>query len=223
MKNGVAASYQDNSAHGEDAFVIRELGESSSLDAVLDGVTHCEGAYAGSFTAQVVKDASIESLEDLLAALEQASNTLFQSGGGTNLLTTVSAALKLGAELHVINAGDSPVYLIRGGEPRELTTIVKASSFASVVTGALGQQEKFAYQYRKVTLEHGDRIVLATDGLTNNMSPAELAEILQQAVSSQQAVSAIGDLVTKKRRQERGRTYGTFREDDRTAIVRFFD
>ena len=203
--------------------MIRELGASSSLDAVLDGVTHCEGAYASSFTAQILKDASIEGLDDLLAVLEQASNTLFQSGEGANLLTTVSAALKLGDELHVINAGDSPVYLIRGGEARELTTIVKAGSFPSMVTGAVGQQEKFTYQYRKVTLEHQDRIALATDGLTNNVLPTELAEIVQQATSPQHAVSAIGDLVSKKRRQERGRTYGTFREDDRTAIVRFFE
>ena len=223
MKNGVAASFQDNSAHGEDAFVIRELSGSSSLDAVLDGVTHCEGAYASSFTAQLLKDASIESLDDLLAVLEQASSTLFQSGGGKNLLTTLSAALKMADELHVINAGDSPVYLIRGGEAQELTTIVKASSFPSTVTGAVGQLEKFTHRYRMLALEHQDRIVLATDGLTNNVSPTELAEIVQQATSPQQAVSAIGDLVSKKRRQERGRTYGTFREDDRTAIVRFFE
>ena len=225
MNNGTAASFSDNSAHGEDCFLIRELSTTTFLDAVLDGVTHCEGGYASGFTAQLLQDTPISSLDDLVETLEQANSTLFQSGRGRNLLTTVSAALKTGDELHVINRGDSPVYLIRGGEATELTTIAKAELLPSLTSGAVGLREKFTYEYKKVALQPNDWLVLLTDGLTNNVFPEELADIVGKASSPQEAVSALEELVNEKRRTHKGRedAYGTFKEDDRTAIFRYFD
>ena len=223
MNNGRAASFQDNSAHGEDAFLIRELSPTSALDVILDGVTHCEGVYASNFTAQVLQDAPIQSVSDLVDALEQAHSTLFQSGRGDRLLTTVSACLKIGDMLYVINAGDSPVYLIRGVEVSELTTIVRSQLFPGVVSGALGTHEKMTYEYKSVDLEALDWIILATDGLINNFFPREMADIVQGACSPDEAVSALGDEVSEKRRLRRGREdfYGTFKEDDQTAIFRY--
>ena len=225
MHNGSAASYHDNSTHGEDVFLIRELGDIVALDAVLDGVTHCEGGYASSFTAQLLGDATIESPGDIIDALEQANNTLFETGRGRTLLTTISAALKVADELHLISAGDSPAYLIRGGEASELTTIVKSSLLPSLVGGAVGLHEKFTYVYKRITLERHDRLLLATDGLLNNVFPHELAEIVGRAASPQEAVTALQELISEKRRLNKGRedAYGTFREDDQTAVIRYLD
>jgi len=39
MDNGTYAYYHDNAAHGEDAFLNRELSLDSVLDAILDGLT----------------------------------------------------------------------------------------------------------------------------------------------------------------------------------------
>ena len=218
-------SFQDNSAHGEDAFLIRELSSTGSLDVVLDGVTQCEGGYASNFTVSVLQDASIESLSDLIDVIEQANSILFQNGRGRNLLTTVSAALKMGDELHVINVGDSPMYLIRDGEITELTTISKSNIFPGRVNGAMGINESLAYEYKSVTVRPHDRLILTTDGLMNNIFPKELLDIVESAGSPREAVSAIRELVSEKRSLHKGRedSYGTFREDDQTAIVRYFD
>ncbi len=225
MSNGRTASFQDNSAHGEDAFLIRELSDTSSLDAILDGVTGCEGGYASGFTSQILQDARIESLSDLVDALELANSTLYQSGRGRNLLTTIAVVLKIGEELHIINAGDSPAYLMRGGEALELTTIVKSSLLPSMVSGAVGLHQRLAYSYKKIDLQPQDRLVLATDGLINNVFPEEMAEIVKGASSPDEAVSALSALVSEKRRLHIGRqdSYGTFREDDRTAIFRYLE
>ena len=226
MNDNPVASFHDNSAHGEDTFLTRALGSAGSLDVILDGVTHSEGGYASSFTAQVLQDAPIEGLSDLVAALERANNTLFEKGRRRNPLTTVSAALKMGDELHVVSVGDSPVYLVRDGEACELTTIPKFDLLpGSLSSGAVGQREKLAYEYKLVGLRPHDRLVLATDGLVNNVSPEEIVAIIQKAASPDEAVSALAELVGEKRSLHRGREdrYGTFREDDRTAIIRYFD
>ena len=225
MNNGAAASFHDNSVHGEDTFLIREISGTVALDAVLDGVTHCEGGYASSFTAQILEDAAIECLSDLIDALEQANSTLFQGGKGRNLLTTISVAFKMGGELHVINAGDSPMYLLRAGEISELTTIVQSGPLPTLISGAIGLHEKLTYAYKNVTLQPKDRLVLSTDGLINNVFPDELSAIVAKAASPQEAVLALQELVSEKRRLGQGRKdfYGTFREDDQTTIVRCFD
>ena len=225
MKNGESASFQDNSAHGEDSFLVRELGDTSVLDAVMDGVSRCEGAYASGFTRQMLQDSSIQSLKDLVDTLEQVNSLMFQSGQGNNLLTTVSAVLKLDDQLHLIFAGDSPVYLIRGSELQELTTIVKSSLLPSLSGGAVGQYETFKYQHRQITLQPGDRLILTTDGLVDNVFPEEMADIVRASGSPAEAVSTLVELVAEKRKQHTGRAdaYGTFREDDQTAIVRYFD
>ena len=225
MSNNVVASFQDNSAHGEDAFLIRELSSTDSLDIVLDGVTQCEGGYASNFTVGVLQDASIESLSDLMDTIEQANSILFQSGKGRNLLTTVSAALKVGDDLHIINIGDSPVYLIRDGEITELTTISKSNIFPGRVNSAVGINASLAYEYTRVTIQPYDRLILTTDGLMNNVFPEELLGIVGGAASPQEAISAIQELVSEKRSLHKGRedSYGTFREDDQTSIIRYFD
>ena len=191
MSNYVVDSFQDNSAHGEDAFLIRELSVTDSLDVVLDGVTQCEGGYASNFMVGVLQDASIESLSDLIDAIEQVNGILFQSGKGRNLLTTVSAALKMGDELHVINVGDSPVYLIRDGEIAELTTISKSNIFPGRVNSAVGINASLIYEYKVVTLRPHDRLILTTDGLMNNVFPEELLGIVGGAASPREAISAI--------------------------------
>ena len=222
MKNGKAALFKDNSAHGEDSQVSRELTPTSCLDAVLDGVSRCEGAYASGFTSQMLQDAPIESLEDVISALEQANAILFQGGRGRNLLTTVSVALKIGDQLHLLNAGDSPMYLIWGGEIRELTTIVRSGMFTSATTNAVGLHERFAYESGREVLQPEDWLILATDGLLNNIFPEELLAIVEGAPSPDGAVEALQALVSEKRRLNSGRTdtFGTFREDDQTAIIR---
>ena len=225
MNNGIVVPFQDNSAHGEDTFLTRELSRSAYLDVVLDGLTHCEGAYASGFTCQLLETNSIDSVDDVIATLKEANKTLFQGGQGRSLFTTASATLKLGDELHVVNVGDSPIYLIRGGEAREISDTGKPINFPSMIQNVVGLREELHCEYQKLTLESGDWIILATDGITNNLFPEELARIIGDAATPDKASEALQELLSERRRLHRGRedSYGTFREDDRTAIIRYFD
>ncbi|MBI3325863.1 MAG: SpoIIE family protein phosphatase [Nitrospinae bacterium] len=222
IPNGRVASFHDNSAHGEDAFIIRELSHITALDAVLDGVTHFGGKDASRFAADSLRDACVESLNDLVTILEAANKTLFQSGRGGFLLTTLSVALKIGDELCVLSAGDSPVYLIREGEIVALTPAAE-KSIPPGITSVLGRHAKLSYTSRQVTLQPHDRLVLATDGVTDNVSPTELAALVQSVPSPQEAVSALHDLLREKKRSNRGRgdDQRGFTADDTTVIIRY--
>ena len=224
MNKGSAASLQDNSSHGEDAYLSRDLSEGSVLDAVLDGVTHCEGAYASGFAAQMLREAEVVDLDSLLDVLRQTNRTLFKGGLGRKLLTTVSVGLICGQELHVVHSGDSPVYLLRDGRARELTDTPLRREVDSLVGGALGLNEDLSYGYNHVSVKSGDGLVLATDGLMSNVYTHELEEIISGSPSPVEAIKHLEALVGRKRAQHVGRedTYGTFRVDDLTAIIRYF-
>ena len=45
------ATFQDNSSHGEDSFLVRDLGSGAFLDVVLDGVTGHGGEEASQSVA----------------------------------------------------------------------------------------------------------------------------------------------------------------------------
>ena len=76
----------------------------------------------------------------------------------------------------------------------------------------------------EITPKAGDRIFLATDGFTDNMTIEELAEVIRNAATPEEASSKIE--VTIKERLQDGRVPETigvrFRYDDRTGILRFF-
>ena len=66
--------------------------------------------------------------------------------------------------------------------------------------------------------------MLATDGITDNMTIEELAEVVRNASTPEQAAATIEDTI--KERLQEGRVPETigvrFRYDDRTGIIRFF-
>jgi serine/threonine protein phosphatase PrpC len=222
LPNGYAAAYHDNSYHGEDTYVIRELSRHNALDAVLDGATGRGGADASGYVAGVLQEATIETVEALTTLLEVANKRLFQRGKGRFFLTTASVALKLGPTLHVVSVGDSPVFLIRGRDIAPLTPSAKGHMFPGMVH-ALGHRERLPYKATCISLRAQDRLVLATDGLIENIAPSELAPLIDEAPSPEAAVSALRQLLCAKKRENRGRSddRSGFRCDDATAIIRY--
>jgi serine/threonine protein phosphatase PrpC len=76
----------------------------------------------------------------------------------------------------------------------------------------------------QVPLLPGDRVVLATDGVTDNMTPGEIAEMVCRATSPDAAVACLRASMATRQATE-GFTVPSrepFCHDDRTAIVRFF-
>jgi serine/threonine protein phosphatase PrpC len=222
LPNGHAAAFQDNSYHGEDTYVTRELDRSIALDAVFDGATGRGGAEASGYAAKVLQEATVETIDGLTALLDVANQRLFQRGRGRFFLTTASVALKIGATLHVVNVGDSPVFLIRGGDIVPLTGTAKGATFLGIAN-ALGRHERLSYKATSISLEAQDRLVLATDGLIENVAPSELVAVVDTAPSPEQAVAALRQLLCEKKQGNKGRVddSGGFRRDDATAIIRY--
>jgi serine/threonine protein phosphatase PrpC len=211
------ATLQDNSAHGEDGYLVRALSEHTLLDAVMDGVTRRGGAQATRLLVDALAAATLTSAQDLVAVLEQVNHQLYQIGAGRFLLTTISAALCLDGKLSVVGVGDSRVFLIRSDTFRQ---------FYSPMRGVfLGARAQLPELYRaEVTIEPGDRLLLVTDGVTDNIPSGELADIVLSATSPQEAAEQISTIMAIRSAGGPLSTplQGGFRHDDWTAILRFF-
>ncbi len=227
MANGMLASVVatlfDNATHGEDSYLIRDLGGGCFLDAVMDGVTGHGGEEASRSVAEALEAASISSPEDVVAVLEEQNGDFFQVGGGRFLLTTASVALFLGGPLYVISAGDSPVFHIRQGEHQQLSGRI-GGILRMGTAQAIGASQGLNLHRKEVEIEDGDRLVTASDGITDNVNPPELAGLVSNAESPEAASEIIKKTIDD--RLERGITPellgGRFRHDDQTGIFRFF-
>ena len=224
MFSSTVATFQDNSSHGEDNFLLRDLGDNSFMDAVMDGVTGHGGEEASQSVVDALAAATINGPDDIVAALVEVNQEFFEVGGGGFLLTTVSIILYQDDKLHVISAGDSPVFHIIGDSTRQITG--RMGGFLHVgVAKAIGAMETLTNLARtELPIEPGTRLVLATDGVTDNMLVEELADIVRGSSSPDVAANNVNGMVESRlgeggMPEQLGRR---FRHDDRTAIFRFF-
>lgn len=109
--------------------------------------------------------------------------------------TTLTLAYSLGTNLFVANAGDSRCYLFRDGKLLQLTRDQNLAAdrtrggmlppgrpnrLSHIVTNAIGgRQPGVETQVCKAALEAGDVLLLATDGLTRELSDEQIAEVLR--------------------------------------------
>ena len=215
---------QDNSAHGEDSFLTKDFGQGEFLDVVLDGVTGHGGEQASTELRDALDAGDLNNAEDIVNLLGEMNEDFFSVGSGRFLLTTVSAVLGRGDSVQVVSSGDSPVFLINQEGHQKLSG--NAGGFLHVgVARAIGASEKLGAPAQvEVTPAAGDRLLLCTDGITDNMTIEELAEVVRNASTPEQAAAEIE--ATIKERLTEGRVPKTigvrFRYDDRTGIIRFF-
>jgi protein phosphatase len=142
------------------------------------------------------------------ALIEQARAQPRLAGMGT----TLTLAWSLGAELMLLHVGDSRAYLIHQGQLRQLTkdqTVVQEMIDAGVLspqeaarhrlrhmlTSALSTDDmKVHVEFRWIKLTDGDQLLLCTDGLTEMVPDAKMAEVLRQAGSAEAACRTLVDL-----------------------------
>ena len=137
-----------------------------------------------------------------------------QARGEPNLAgmgTTMTAACTAGADLLIAHIGDSRAYLMRQGRLLRLTRDHTVAQLLAD-TGRIGSDEIPTHPLRHILtgvlgtrggptdvdlsahrLVDGDRILLCTDGLTEMVPEASIAEVLQQP--SQSAADACARLV----------------------------
>ena len=124
----------------------------------------------------------------------------------------------------VVGVGDSPVFLVRSDADQPLFSHV--SGFVpSGIARALGVEPTLRNLYRaEVSIELGDRLILATDGVTASLTRRELVGVIRGASSPEAAAEQITTLLGSQCGADRRSVLSGkgFRGDDWTAIVRFF-
>ncbi len=219
------STLQDNSAHGEDNLLTRDLGNGEFLDVVMDGVTGHGGAEASRELAEALEQTPTNSIDAIANTITEVNRGFFDVGGGRFLLTTVSAALYRGGRLYVTAAGDSPIFLVTPDSHERLCG--RLGGFLHVgVARAVGAAAELGQMVQKdVAIEPGVKLVLATDGVTDNMDVDELADIVRTSSTPDEATGRIEEIIAGRLVEGRvpERLGVRFRRDDRTAIVRFFE
>jgi protein phosphatase len=134
--------------------------------------------------------------EAILGAMREANETIVDAGRsqpeGRRMGTTAVVALQHNGQVYISNLGDSRAYLIRGQDVHQLT-VDHSVAQALVATGALSPEEARYSPYQHVlhkflgcldlaaatevhpfTPKNGDRLLLATDGMTNHITDEDL-------------------------------------------------
>lgn len=223
MLTSSLAILHDNTAHGEDSYLTRDLGDGNFLDVVLDGVTGHGGDEASGSVADALNQAAITGPADIVAVLDELNSEFHQVGGGRFLLTTASAALYLNGRLHIVSVGDSPIYVIRpdGFEQYSgrMGGIIRLG-----VSKAVGGEANLTVFQAELDLTAADRLVSCTDGVSDNLLGEELMDIVRSSGHAETASERVKALVDEHIEQGRDIRFrgGRFRHDDETAIFRFF-
>jgi len=123
--------------------------------------------------------------------------------------TTMTAAYSVGDDLFVANVGDSRAYLCRDGKLQLLTRdqtqaqmladagVIQQSEVAKhrlrhVLTNALGGSvTDVRVDVERLKLTDGDRLLMCTDGLTDMLDDADIAERLRTNADSERACQAL--------------------------------
>ena len=196
-------------AHNEDNYLADER-----LFAVADGVG---GHKAGEVASQTAVDTLRREFRELttdglIGAVKTANRTVWdlaeanpeQRGMGTTL-TAVALVDEGGEErLAVVNVGDSRAYLLQHGELEQLTEdhslveqLVREGQLTpeeaqvhpqrSIITRALGLDPEVEVDSWQLTPYRGDRFLLCSDGLTNEVSDDEIASTLRTVSEPEEA------------------------------------
>jgi len=195
----------------EDAILTDPEGE---LWAVADGMG---GHDNGDLASDIVIDAlatipdgaaPVAALAERLAGANAAVEARARSAGGGTMGATVVAMWIRQAVAHLVWAGDSRGYLMRGGHLRLLThdhtlvqDLVDSGALSAdqaeghpeshVVTRAVGMGEGFEPDSVSVPLVPGDRLLLCSDGLPRCVTQQAISGILRTAPDPEAACRAL--------------------------------
>jgi PPM family protein phosphatase len=146
----------------------------------------------------------VAAIEDHLADAVRAahSRVVDEAAQGVNLTgmaSTVVAMVLLGDTAHIVEIGDSRVYVYRAGKLTQVTKDqnqaqmlidagvlspqdAKSSLARNILLQAMGKSEELIIVQRKVKLRDGDRFLLCSDGLTSHVPDPDISNIIGSTV-----------------------------------------
>jgi len=203
--------------------------------AVADGVGgHQAGEVASQTAVDTLRDTFTEQTADgLVGAIHRANRQVWQlaqespdrRGMGTTLVALAVVAEDGIEQLAVANVGDSRAYLYSATDLIQLTRdhslveeMVREGRLSaeealvhpqrSIITRALGMEAAIEVDLWLLLPSGGDRLLLCSDGLTNELSDSRIAATLRRIAEPQEAAD---ELVRQARAQGGG--------DNITAVV----
>jgi protein phosphatase len=149
----------------------------------------------------------------LLRGIHQANQAVFQQSQSSEdfkgMGSTVSAIYLTDSTIITSNVGDSPIYLIRSGD---IETLYKphtmgaehaaiapegakplGKQFQHMLTRAMGVEENVRPDSFEIEMLSGDILVICSDGLSDNVSPPEIRDIVVKE-DPEQACRSLVDL-----------------------------
>lgn len=157
---------------------------------------------------------SDRSVDGLVAAVRRANAAVFERANagpeGTSMGTTIAAVAMVvehDAELlAIVNVGDSRVYLLRSGELSRLSSdhsrvadLVRAGTISDeeaavhperhILTMAVGTEAEIEPYVARAEPQSGDRLLLCSDGLFNELSHGEITNALTTIANPEEAAT----------------------------------
>ena len=201
--------------------------EADGLFAVADGMGgHRGGEVASEVAIDALRDRFVERTTDALvdavqeaneAVVTRASGDSELKGMGTTLCALARVQLEDGEEcLAIVNVGDSRAYLLKSGET-ELVQISEDHSLVAtlerggqltreeaavhpqrnILTRALGIDQRVLVDSFQLLPVRGDRYLLCSDGLFNEVDEPTIGQILHDATDLTAAAQKLVDLANE--------------------------
>ncbi len=216
FKVGAKTDIGNHRETNQDSFLV-----SDAVLAVADGMGgHAGGEVASLIAVEALAEIeSIESIDELILGVESANERVISraeedpdlEGMGTTVTVLVALDRAESNRIGVANVGDSRLYrltesvlhqhtrdhslveeMVRSGEltPAE----ARDHPWKNVITRALGIEEEVGVDAWELVPVTGDRYLICSDGLFNEVDDAEIADVLTGVADPQ---AAADDLVKR--------------------------
>lgn len=180
---------------GDDFFEVKVM-ESITVAVVCDGVgSALQGAHAAKHTTNFLINAlksrpkSWTMEKSIKHFIENINRVLYLESmreyEREELVTTLTLVVIEGDRLYGANVGDSRIYLQREEELVQLSSdhTMDEEGMEGVLSSAMGMEEGVAPYYFENNLAAGDRILLCSDGLYNDLTEDELNDGIKMGAS----------------------------------------
>ena len=129
-------------------------------------------------------------------ALQHANRTIIRAGKENSLWkgmgTTAAITLIIRGQAFIANIGDSRIYVLHNGELRKCSIDHNptepvllhgtAHNLSHLLTQALGIEQPLEPHLQHFAVHTGDRLLLCTDGLSNQLTDSTIGKLLNQPV-----------------------------------------
>jgi PPM family protein phosphatase len=182
------------------------LAAKGALFIVADGMGgHAAGEVASEIAVDTVctlyyQNPELDVAENLRADIEYANSVIYEhateNASHSGMGTTCVVAVLLGSTAYVANVGDSRAYHLHHGQLRQITQDhswvaeqvrlgnlspeqARVHAMRNVITRSLGPYPDVDVDVFVVPVEHGDALVLCSDGLSGLVNDVDLLRIVE--------------------------------------------